>query len=394
MSRAGVVIIFFLFVIEVAAQPVEDLRTRKKKAEEDIEYTNKLLKDAKEGEQASLNKLRLIENNIGQRNRIISALNSESEIIRQQIEDNTLFVELLDSDLVAIKKEYAGMVRAAFKNRNSDNLLFLLSSNDFSQAYKRYLYIRQYSDNRKVQLNTLQTLQSVLEAKTNELSKQKADKGQLILDQQREAVQLSSDKKEQNLYVQKMQKEQNKLKQKLKEQQKIEADLDKEIRRVIDEEARRLKTAGKPGAELSHEEKLLSNNFAQNKSKLPWPVERGIITEHFGMHQHPTLKYITTKNDGIEISTEPGSRARAVFSGEVRSVFVSGGSMAVIIRHGQYLTVYINLKDILVKQGDLVATKQNIGTVYTDTNDGNKTVLKFQVRKEIEKLDPEEWIVK
>jgi murein hydrolase activator len=395
MKRLGFIIIFILIFTGTKAQPLDDLKSRKKKAEEEIEYTSKLIKEAKEGEQSSLNKLRLIENNIYQRNRIISALNSESDLIQQQIDDNTRAVKALEVELANIKNEYADMIRAAFKNKSSDNLILLLSSDDFNQAYKRYLYLKQYSDYRKVQLNTLQSLQSTLEGKVGELKKQKEEKAQLLVAQELEARQLSSEKKQQNQYVQKMQKEQSRLRQKLKEQQKIESDLEKEIQRIVEEEAKKSRVAGKPGFEMTPEQKLISDNFSLNKSRLPWPVERGIITEHFGLHIHPSLKNITIKNNGVDITTEPGSRARAVFSGEVSRVFaITGGNMAVIVRHGQYLTVYSNLKDVTVKQGDIVATKQNIGTVFTDSSEGDKTVLKFQVWNENQKMDPEEWIVK
>ena len=139
----------------------------------------------------------------------------------------------------------------------------------------------------------------------------------------------------------------------------------------------------------------MGDNFEQNKNRLPWPVERGIITEHFGIHKHPVLSNVEIRNNGINIATEIGAKVRTVFNGEVSRVFgISGGNTAVIIRHGNYLTVYSNLREVVVKKGDLVSTKQTIGTVFTDTADGNKSILKFQIWRENTKLDPEQWIVK
>jgi len=146
---------------------------------------------------------------------------------------------------------------------------------------------------------------------------------------------------------------------------------------------------------MTPEEILVSANFEQNRRRLPWPVERGVITDHFGVHQHPVLKNIQVKNNGVDISTVQGAKARSVFGGEVSRVFVvSGGNYAVIIRHGKFLTVYSNLVDVLVKSGDKVSIKQTIGTIGTDNEDDNKTVLKFQIWKENVKMNPEEWIAK
>ena len=212
----------------------------------------------------------------------------------------------------------------------------------------------------------------------------------------------------------------------LKEQQQIEAQLSREIQRIIEEEVRKArerekererreaaaakasgktsgkasgktsaKTSGTPKIEMTPEEKLASDKFEQNRRRLPWPVERGVITDHFGVHEHPVLKNIQVKNNGVDISTVQGMKARAVFTGEVSRVFmVTGGNMAVIIRHGKYLTVYSNLVNVQVKQGDKVATKQTIGTIGTDIDEDSKTVLKFQIWRENEKMDPEDWIAR
>jgi septal ring factor EnvC (AmiA/AmiB activator) len=396
MKYAAFIIVLFLTVAGLNAQPIENLRNQKQKAAAEIKFTNQLIAKAKKTEKASLNRLRLINNKIYQRNKIITSLNSETSIYQELINDNHMVVNLLKDDLLVIKNEYAEMVRFAYKNRNSyDKIIFLLSANDFNQAYKRHLYLKQYADYRKNQINTIEAVQKLLEEKSADLEKLRIEKEKSLKEEQKEKLQLSDEKLQQNNYVKKLQKEQRNLRQKLKKQQKIEDELEKTIQTIIEQEARKLRQDGKPGFALTPEQKLVGNNFEQNKTRIPWPVDRGIITEHFGVHKHPVLKNITIKNNGVDITTEPGLKARAVFKGEVSKVFgITGGNMAVIIRHGKYLTVYSNLEEVTVKKGENVVTKQNIGTIFSDSKESDKTTLKFQIWMENHKMDPENWIAK
>ena len=274
-------------------------------------------------------------------------------------------------------------------------VLFLLSANDFNQAYRRFLYTKRYAVYREKQADIIKTIQSVLNEKIFRLEQQNKLKLQLIEDTKKETLKLEDEKLQQNSELQILQKERQNLRRKLNEQRKIEQQLENEIQLIIEEEARKNKAAGGSGFAPTPEQKLVGDNFAQNKNRLPWPVERGIITEHFGMHQHPVLTNVQVRNNGINIATEIGAKIRAVFNGEVSRVFgITGGNTAVIIRHGNYLSVYSNLREVVVKKGDRVSTKQVIGTIYTDVEEDNKSILKFQIWRENQKLDPEEWIVK
>lgn len=388
--------ILLLWFVSIQAQSLEELHTRKQKAVEELNYTNELLQKTQKNEKASLNRLILLNNKISERNKIISALKSEADVIQRFIDDNTWVVSWMQDDLDALKKEYAAMIRFAWKNRAiQDEIIFLLSAHDFNEAYKRHLYLKQYAAYREKQAQTIQSLQKILAEKVIALKKQKEEKGSLLQEAENENNQLLAEKTQQNLYVRKLQQQQKTLRQKIIEQQKAEQELEKKIQQVLEEEARKLKKEGKPEFALTPEQKLIGDKFEQNKSRLPWPVERGVITEHFGLQQHPTLKNITINNNGIDISTEPGAKARVVFNGEVTRVFaISGGNMAVIIRHGRYLTVYSNLSEVYVKAGNNVTTKQDIGTIFTDPEEAGKTILKFQVWYENQKLNPEDWIVK
>ena len=389
--------IFFLILCSISfGQSISDLQKKKQDAANEIEYTTRLLKEAQKSERSSLNRLRLLNNRINQRNTIIASTNSEIIIYQQFIDNNSMVIDMLNTDIEQIKNEYAELIRSAYRNRNAyDNILFLLSAENVNQAHRRFLYLKRYTSYRENQAEVISAIQLVLNEKIVKLEQQKVTKQQLIYETQNETKQLSKEKSQQNSEYKKLQNEQRKLRQKLKQQQRVEQQLEREIQRIIEEEARKSRESGGSGFALTPEQKLTGDNFAQNKRRLPWPVERGIVIEHFGIHRHPVLTNIQIKNNGINIATEIGSKVRAVFNGEVSRVFgISGGNTAVIIRHGKYLSVYSNLREVVVKKGDKVSTKQNIGTVYFDKDDGSKSVLKFQIWHESQKLNPENWIVK
>jgi septal ring factor EnvC (AmiA/AmiB activator) len=395
--RILIVFIFLLILNSIGfAQTVSDLQKKKQDAAKEIEYTARLLKEAQKNERSSLSRLRLINNKINQRSTIISTINDEVLVYQDCIENNSMVIEMLTNDVEQIKIEYAELIRSAYRNRNaSDKILFLLSAENFNQAHRRYLYLKRYTSYRENQADVIAAIQVVLDNNVAKLEQQNMARQLLIEENNKEAQQLSKEKSQQSSVYRKLKNQQRGLKQKLKNQQEVEKQLEREIQRIIEEEARKSRDSGGPGFALTPEQKLVGDNFVQNKRRLPWPVERGIITEHFGIHQHPVLTNVQIRNNGINIATEIGSKVRAVFNGEVSRVFgISGGNTAVIIRHGKYLSVYSNLQEVVVKKGDKVSTKQNIGTVYTDAEDGNKSILKFQIWLESQKLDPEDWIVR
>jgi septal ring factor EnvC (AmiA/AmiB activator) len=376
------------------SQSIDELQKKKQEAENEIKYTTKLLSEVQKNQKLSLNRLQLLNRQIEQRNAVISTINSEINLYQQLIDNNTLAIRIMTDDIKELKKEYAELIRSAYRNRNAyDQILFLLSAENANQAYRRYLYMKHYTTFRQGQAEIIEAIQEVLNKKAENLEQQKLIKIQLVSDTKKEAQQLSQEKTQKNAEVQKLQKEQQDLRKKLQQQREIEQRLEREIQKIIEEEARKSKAAGTTGFSLTPEQKLVGDNFAQNKKRLPWPVERGVITEHFGINQHPVLANVQTRNNGISIATEAGAKVRAIFNGEVSRVFgIAGGNTAVIIRHGKYLTVYSNLREATVKMGDKVTTKQNIGTVFTDAEDGNKSILKFQIWLENQKLNPEDWI--
>lgn len=410
-------IVFLMLAIFVNGQSLDELRKKKQKTNEQIKYTTKLLEEAKKNQTKTLNKFKILNKQIELRTNLITGINSEVGVLAGFIDQNAWLVSSLNADLEELKSEYARMIVYAQKNQtNYDKLLFVLSSNSFNQAYKRIMYLRQYTEYRKRQAELIQWIRDLIQVKVSRLQLQRAEKETLLQSKKREADQLTKEKTQQGQYLTTLQKKQKEFEKKLREQQQIEAQLSNEIQKIVEEEVRKARErarelarakeaankTGKPstktsestGYEMTPEEKLASGQFEQNKRRLPWPVERGVITDHFGIHEHPVLKNIQVKNNGIDISTGQGVKARAVFAGEVSRVFmVTGGNMAVIIRHGKYLTVYSNLVNVQVKSGDKVAIKQTIGTIGTDGDD-EKTVLKFQIWKENVKMDPEDWIAR
>jgi len=392
----GISVLFFLISFTGFAQSINDLQNKKAETTKEIEYTTRLLEENQKSQRSSLNQLNLLTSQIKQRNNLISTINSEISIYDECIANNELSIEILETDLKKLKDEYAQMIRLAYKNKSSsDVFLFLLSSENVNQAYRRLLYIRRYSEYRKNQAETISSVQEVLTENKARLEKQKMSRQDLVSQTQTERKQLSRSQSQQNNQLQKLQDQKRDLQKKLRNQRKIEQQLENEIQKIIAEEARKNQEEGGSGFALTPEQKLIGNNFEQNKQRIPWPVERGVVVERFGVHQHPVLTNIQVRNNGVNIATEIGAKARSVFNGEVSKVFgISGGNTAVIIRHGVFLTVYSNLKEVLVKAGDKVTTKQIIGTVFTDFDDDNKTILKFQIWKENQKLNPEDWIVR
>lgn len=396
MKQLVAISILLLGWLTVQSQSLEELRQRRLQTADEIRLTNELLTRVSSSQQTTLNRLRVLNSQIGQRNNMISTMNDEISLLQEVINNNLLAVSMLSEDLDALKEEYAHIIRFANRSRgNADQWLFFLSAESFQQAYRRFLYLKQYTQYRQMQAQLIASLQSLMRKKATDLEKQQAARREVLGAQLEETRKLELEKRQQNNLSQQLQSQQRDLRNKLAQQRRIEQQLEQEIQKIIEEEARKTGTSAREGFALTPEQRLIGNNFEQNRRRLPWPVERGIITEKFGVHPHPVLRNVTVNSNGVSIATEAGAQARAVFNGEVSRVFgISGGNTAVIIRHGQYLTVYSNLVDVRVKMGDQVSVRQQIGKVFSDPADGNKAILKFQIWRESTKLDPEEWLTR
>ena len=398
--------VIFLVIVtlgpQVYAQNKSELEKQKLELLRDIEFTNKLLNETETNKKVTLNELNLISSKIHKRQRLINTILREVELIGKQVEEAKTIVKSLEDDLLKLKDEYAKMLYYTYKNHSQyDRMMFILSSEDFNQAYKRIKYFQQYAKHRQEQGRAIEATQEMLRSRNEELADKKMKLAYLVEDKEKEKIVLSTEREEQEKLVGKLKNKEKQLLSELNKKRKDARKLEKAIARIIEEEIRKAKakaaktggTKTKSGFALTPAELTLSNNFVENQGKLPWPTERGVIISTFGEHPHPTLREIKTVNNGIDIATDKNTWARAVFEGTVSAVVsIPGAHKAVIMRHGEFLSVYSNLENVRVKMGDRLERKSKIGTVVTGREDG-KTILHLEIWKGASKLDPAKWII-
>lgn len=401
---------------------VKQLEEQRKKALAEIEMTNQLLKETAQTAQNSLNRLNLLSQQILSRKKVISLLNQEVDELDNQLAASRREITRLEKELDGKRTNYGKSMQSLYKRRSSqDKLLFILSADNFTQSMRRMRYLREYADWQKEQATEIIDKQTEITLKQKELEKKRSEKNALLSTREQEQKKLQSEESNQKAEIEQLNKKQKGLKEELRKQQQQANALNRQIEKLIaeeiaraEEQAARGRKAGKKGDKgstqtptqeervaetrggyaMTRAEKKLSDDFASNRGRLPYPVAgRYTIVGTFGEHQHEELKYVRTNNSGIDIRTTPGTDARAVFNGEVTRVFVVPGyNNSVIIRHGNYLTVYSNLSQVYVKAGDKVSTRQAIGKIFTDTAEGNATILHFQLWKEKTKLNPAPWL--
>ncbi len=402
--------IFFLLFFMVSGFQISFAQSRKtleqkiKKQERDLRLTSKLLEETKKQKNESYNKFLLIKNQIATREALIANLQKDITLLNGKISENEEVVNSLKQDIESLKEQYAKLIYFAWKNRSSyQQLMFILSAKNFNQAFMRMKYLQQLTEYREKQAIAIKDILLLLESKVTKLNERKAEKEKILSQIEEEKIVLANEKQEQSNTVEKLKQEESELIAKLKKQRIAAEELKKQIAKIIEEEARKAKEAAnkkapntKPATSkefvLTPEEKIIAADFATNKGHLPWPTTKGIITGTFGTHEHPLIKGVQVNNDGIYISAPAGSKARAIFKGEVRKIFeIPGKHKLVLIRHGNYFSVYANLSEVYVKEGQKVSTKEEIGKVYTDTED-QKTVLELQIWKGAIKVNPKDWL--
>jgi len=382
----------FLYGTQGFSQSKEDLETQKRKTQEQIQKTAKLLDETKQGRKKTYNNLLLLNEQISSRKSLIQKISQEVNLLDERIFENEESIASLQSDLEELKATYARMIQHAYRIKNSQNrLVFILSADDFNQAYKRLAYFRELAKFRRLQADAILKTQEEIKSQNLKLDSTKQDKLNLLTDQEREAKKLNSEVKEKNSIIEDLKSKEQTLRSQLQAQKQRADKLQREIERLIAEEAKKSSAAGYA---MTPEEQLISKEFGNNKGRLPWPVASGVITGKFGKQSHPILKGVYINNNGVDISTSKGSIVRSVFDGEVRKVFkVPGYQNAVIIRHGNYLSTYTHLESVYVSVGDKVSAKQSIGSVHTDVNSG-ETIVHMEVWYGQKVLNPEQWLAK
>ena len=411
-------VLFFLFstflYLTTFPQSKEDLKKQKLELEEEINYTTELLNKTKSNKNKSLDYLKVLESQIKSKEQLLITLNIEISLLSTQIKKTERLVlknkESIvneEKSLENLKDEYAKMIYAAYKQKDSrNNLIFIISSSDFNQAYKRVIYLKQYSAFRKSQALKITESQIKLRKNKEKLAQQKdmlieesATKKLLISNKKNELESVNSIKDEKQQLIEKLRKKEGIFKKQLQDKQKKAKELDDKLRKIIEEEIRKAreeakKRNGNDNFSLTPEALALSSEFASNKGKLPWPLEKGVIISKYGKQKHAVFSGVETFNNGIDIATDKNTFVRVIFDGTVsRIFFIKGEGKAVLINHGEYFSVYSGLKEVSVKTGDKLLSKEKIGVVITNEQE-NKTELHFEIWKEYEKHDPSNWLYK
>jgi septal ring factor EnvC (AmiA/AmiB activator) len=393
----------------------EELEERKAKIQLEIQEKEQLLQSVKSKEKSVVTQLQIQKEKIGLKEKLIKTTEKQTKLLGNDIYVNQIKINQLNRDLEQLRKDYTAMILKSYKSRSEQSrAMFLLSSENFLQAYKRAQYMKQYASYRKMQGQEIEGKTKQLVGYTNKIVVQKTEKEKLIAENENEKKELVKEKKEQEKIASQIQKQKGKIiaeiKKKQQETKKIDAQIQKLIRETI-AAANKKTAAAKAKANpktttaestkalessakivLTSEGQLVANNFRANKGKLPWPVEKGAVSLPYGDQPHPVYRTLTVHNSGVEITTENGASARSVFGGEVTKVIkLSPLNIAVFIQHGDYFTVYQNLISVNVSVGDKVSTKQSIGKIRTNGDTG-KTILKFLILQNTTYNNPASWL--
>ena len=401
-----------LCVCSLSAQTMQltDLEKARLITLAEIENTNRLLQENTKITSNALNRLNLLVQQIDSRKKMINILNQEISSIDIEIFSKERQIKSLEKDLETKKQHYATSVRKMYSHKNNqDNLLFILSSKNFSQSFHRVMYLKAYSGWQKKQSEEIVEKQNTINQERNRLVAHRSEKLTLLDTRQSEESTLNKEEATKKAEVKTLENNKKKLQADLAVKQKQADALNRQIEKIIAEEILKAEKAAKAAAAengesrtaevkggyaMTQSERALSSTFAGNKGKLPYPLKGNYkVVGYFGVHQHKELSKVVTNNNGIDIETTSGNEARTVFEGVVSRIFtLPGYKNSIIIRHGNYLTLYSNIDQVYVKQGDKVNTGQPLGKIFTDSEKGNSTLLHFEIWKEQTKLDPMGWI--
>ena len=378
----------------VSAQSKEELQRQKQKAFDDIKLARELMEKTAEQRSSSVQQLRILQRGINSRSQVISTLESEVNLYSQNIQDTQARIEQLTAENKRNKEEYARLIYYAYRNHTDyEKLMYILAGSSISQSYQRYKYLKYLGEYRVRKAAEIEASIVELDQQQKSLNAFKNEKLGLMEDKESEQKKLLTQRSIETSMVNSLNRKESELKREIEEKERIAREVEARIRQIIEEEARRLNSNNIYGA-LTPEQELLGSDFRKNKGKLPWPVEKGIITIGYGNHEVPGLRGSSVKNNGVDITSSPGTQVRAVFEGEVTKVFgILGANYTVLVRHGEFLSVYQNLVHVRVKTGDKVLTKERLGEAFTDENEKVAT-FHFEVWQERNILNPEEWISK
>ena len=392
MRNASIVLLFttlcfFLLPdVSLGQKTKKELDREKKEKLKKIKEIETILNETTGRKNNTLGELNALNQQIRQQEGLIGAIKQEIIYLDREISETTLIIESLEEDLIKLKSEYASMVYATYKaNQGLNKLTFLFSASSFTELRARYKYMEQYAQARKKQVSKIEIITETLVDKIENIEEQKTEKETLLVDQVKQNQNLLALKNKRNNVLHALQSEENILKEDIENTKIAIAEINRKIKEAIDNELAK--------STKSETNIVLSSSFANNKNKLPWPVNSGFVSQKFGRHNHPALKGVVVENEGIYIQTQQNENAVAVFEGDVRVIFPAPSmGYCALIKHGEYYTVYGGLKTPVVKAGEKVVIGQVIGEVVTKPE--GITQLWFEIRKGRDPLNPEQWLVK
>lgn len=392
----GLIILLFTFGHLANAQKSrEELEKEKKENLEKISQAEKILNQTTSKKKATIGQLNALNYKIEAQQSLTNSISNELNLLNQQLNEIGSIINSMESDLDKMKAEYSSMLYATQKsNQSLSKLAYIFASASFYEMFMRLKYMEYYGKMRRQQASQIEMIKNLLIGQKESIEEVRLEKSTLLQEQIFRNRELNKLKQQQSSLVAELNKREKQVKNEIENRKKAVDNLEKIIADLIKKEIEKSsKGASSTKFALTPEAKELSDSFAGNRNKLFWPVNSGFVSQKFGTHPHPVYKNIQINNDGIDIQTNENEEIRAVFDGEVRNVaFIPGMNNVVMVQHGEYFTVYAKLKDVKVKKGDKITAKETLGIVYTD-NDGTSEV-QFQVWKNNQKLNPEQWLFK
>ena len=375
----------------------KQLEAQRLQLKNEIKQINSLLFSNTKTRKNALSEAEDLQVKLNVRSKLIKVTNQQANLLTRRIGLNERTIADQRKELESLKAEYAKMIQKSYASKSLQNrLMFLFSSENFLQAYKRIQYLKQYTRYRRKQGIAIAEKTTLLQELNKTLTQEKATKQALVEENRAVQEELEKERKQQQNLIKTLKRKERSLAAQIAKKQKQRKAIDREINRLIREAiAASNKAAGKKGNktfQLTPEAKLIAANFQANKGRLPWPLEKGVVIQGFGRQQHPVVKTTTIQSNGVVLATEASAQVRAVFEGEVMSVIViKGSNPSVLIRHGNFITLYTNLAKLYVKKGEKVAAKQPIGEVFTNQQTG-KTQLQFGIFNNVKALNPKDWV--
>ena len=378
------------------SKSINSLKNEQEKVQKNLKRAQDSLKNTQLSTKKAMREVSRLDQGIEERSRLIQNKNVEIQTLQENISSLEKDILRLELEYASNKEKYVDLIYHAYvKNSSYSKLMFVLSAESFSQAYRRFRYIQDFASMRKSRADEIGKNRDDLVAKRSQLTEQKAQSTLLVQEREAENQKLIEEKDEQNRLLVSLKNKEKEFAAELSKQQAAAENLDQKIKELIEKEAEEAakRMAKKNDEKAKNQVKTENKAFEGSKGTLPSPLPGSHITGRFGIQFHPVLRHVKTNNKGVYCTSEAGAVAKAVYEGEVTQLFsVPGGNTAVIVRHGNYLSVYSNLTKIFVRKGQKVMAGDRIGSVYEDENDDNKTTLFFQIWKEKELQNPEEWI--